>query len=139
MSHPREEKVAVVRRRLRRLVIVSGVSWVVAAVVGTMTVVGLADYVIRFEDRGLRVICSLLVLGALGWTGYRYLYLGMSVRLRHAYLAGRVQRRFPGLEDRLVSSVEFLGQSEDDPTAGSPPLRRAVVAQTTADAARIAF
>ncbi|MHC4180599.1 MAG: hypothetical protein ACYSWU_24130, partial [Planctomycetota bacterium] len=76
---------------------------------------------------------------AMAWTCYRYLYLPFLARLSEVDLALRLQRRFPALEDRLVSSVEFMKQSEDDPVAGSPALRRAVIAQTTAETERLDF
>jgi len=139
MSHPLEQKIATLRTRVRRLVTLHGLSWVVAAVLGATLLLGLVDYQLRFQDRGIRVICSLLVLGTLGWTCYRYLFLPMTARLRDVDLALRLQRRYPALEDRLVSSVEFLRQSEDDPLAGSPALRRAVVARTTAETERLDF
>ena len=139
MSHPLEEKICVLRARVRRLVAVYGLCWIVAVVLGAVIVLGVADYLIGFQDPGLRVICSLLVLGAFGWTCYRYLYLPLFVRLSEVDLALRLQRRFPALEDRLVSAVEFLKQSEDDPVAGSPALRRAVVAQTAAETERLDF
>jgi hypothetical protein len=63
----------------------------------------------------------------------------MVARLGDVRLALKLERRFPSLEDRLVSSVEFLNQAEDDPTAGSPDLRRAVIAKTTADVEQLDF
>lgn len=139
MSHPLQQRIAALRTRVWFLVALHGVSWIVACVLGTVIVLGLTDYLIRFQDPGLRAICSLLVLGALGWTCYRYLYLPLFVRLSDVDLALRLQRRFPALEDRLVSSVEFMKQSEDDPVAGSAALRRAVISQTTAEAERLDF
>src|SRR5690606_34796360 len=46
--------------------------------------------------------------------------------------AARMQQAFPQLGDRLASAIEFLKQTEEDRTAGSPAMRRAVVAETTA-------
>ena len=43
------------------------------------------------------------------------------------------------MDDRLLSAVEFIAQDEADPTAGSPGLRRTVIAQTTAQTADIDF
>jgi hypothetical protein len=97
------------------------------------------DYVFRFQDRGLRMMVSLALLGALGWACYRFFYQPAVVRFRDADLAVKLQRRFPGLDDRLLSAVEFIAQGEDDPTAGSPGLRRSVIAQTTAETADIDF
>jgi len=139
MPHPLENKIHALRARVRRLVVLHGICWVVAAVLATVMVLGSADYLIRFQDRGIRVICSLLVLGALGWTCYRFVHLPLIFRLRDVDLAARVQRRFPDLDDRLVSSVEFLQQSEDEPLAGSAALRRAVIVETTAETERLDF
>jgi len=139
MSHPIEQRIRVLRARVRRLVAVYGLSWVVAVVVGAVIVLGLADYLIRFQDPGLRVICSMLVVGVLGWTGYRYLCLPLLARLSEVDLALRLERRFPSLADRLVSSVEFLRQPEDDPMAGSAALRRAVISETTSETERLDF
>jgi len=139
MPHPIEEKLAVLRRRVRLLVIVRGLSAILSALLGATILLGLTDYVLRFQDRGLRIMASLALLGALGWAGYRFFYLPAVVRFRNADLAVKLQRRFPGLDDRLLSAVEFIAQAEDDPTAGSPGLRRSVIAQTTAETADIDF
>ena len=139
MPHPLEQRIAGLRTRVRRLVAMHGASWTVTAAVGAAVVLGLTDYLVRFRDPGLRVICSMLLFGLLGWTCYRWLHLPLSFKLRDVDLAARLQRRFPGLKDRLVSSVEFLGQGEEDPIAGSPALRRAVISQTAAETERLDF
>jgi len=54
-------------------------------------------------------------------------------------VAQRIEQRFPQLCDRLSSAVAFLGQSEDQPTAGSADLRRAVVAAAVTDLERWNF
>ena len=128
-----ELKLERVRTRVRLLVALHGLSWIAGAVITAAMVLGLADYLTRSPDRGLRMISSLALLAVVGWTCYRYLYLGLVTRLGDLELASRLQRRFPSLGDGLSSAVEFLVQPEDDPTAGSVALRRAVIAQTTAD------
>ena len=53
----------------------------------------------------------------------------------------RVERRWPGLNDRLSSTIQFLkarGQAEDD-YLGSAALREATVAQTLAEVESIDF
>jgi len=133
MSHPLRHRLAILRTRIRRLVTVYAVSWIVGAVVAAVLVLGLADYLLRFQDRGIRLISSLAVLGVLAWTAYRYLVVGLTTPLSDVELARRVQNRFPKLGDGLASAVEFLGQTEGDPTAGSAALREAVIARTTAE------
>ena len=124
---------------MRRLVGMHGVGLVVACTLGAVLVLAGADYLIRFQDQGIRLICSLLLLAIVVWSCYRYLYQSLGVKLRDVDLALHLQRRFPELDDRLASSVEFLRQDEDDPLAGSASLRRAVVAQTTAETERLDF
>lgn len=139
MSHPLEQKFVALRRHVRRMAAVYGLSVVAAMLLGTLAVLGLIDYLLRFQDLGLRIIASLLVLGVLGWTFYRYLFLTLSVPIDDVVLALRVQRQFPGLKDRLISAVDFLHAIEDDPTAGSASLRGAVVSEATAEAERLDF
>lgn len=133
MSHPLKRKIDGLRVRVRRLVTVYALGWILGASLAAVLVLGLADYLLRFQDRGVRVICFLVLLGVIGWSCYRYLVLGLTARLADVELARRLQRRFPKLGDGLASAVEFLQQSEEDPTAGSIALRRAVIAQTTAE------
>lgn len=139
MVHPLEHKLASLRTRLRRLVTLYGLSWLVAVALGSLVLLGLADYAIRFDDRGLRVLASLAVVGAIGGAAYRFLYLPLHTRLRDVELARQVQRRFPSLGDELASAVEFLRQPEDDPKAGSVALRRAVITRAVAQAESLRF
>jgi len=139
MPHPLQQRLAALRTRVRWLVLAYGFFWAVTAAVAAVVVLGLIDYLIRFQDVGLRVICSLAALGAVGWSIYRFLYLPLVHKLGDAELALRVQRRFPWLGDRLVSAVEFLGQSEDDPLAGSAALRKTVIAEADAQSDQLDF
>ncbi len=140
MTHPLRQQIARVRRQVRLLVWVHGLCLLLAATLGAALVVGLIDYLCHFSlplrrvfaDPGIRVICSLVVAGVFGWVAYRWVLRGARARFADVALASRVEGRFPDLHDRLTSAVEFLGQGEDDAQAGSPELRRAVIAQTTA-------
>jgi hypothetical protein len=139
MPHPLEDKLADLRRRVRLLVVIYGLSAIVGIVLSAAILLGLTDYLLRYQDRGLRIFATLALLGALGWAYYRFFYLLTLVRFRDVDLAIKLQHRYPGLEDRLLSAVEFIAQDEDDQTAGSPVLRRSVIAQTTAETESIDF
>ena len=139
MLHPLESKIAQLRRLARRRLVVYGLSWFVAAGLGAAALLATADYLIRFRDPGVRVILTLTLVAVLVWASYRFLYRAVTVRLSDVDLARRLQRRFPELNDGLASAIEFLKQSEDDPTAGSPELRRAVISRTTADVEPLEF
>jgi len=133
MFHPLQAKIARLRARVRRLAIVYGLGWSLGAGLAVVVALGLADYVLRFQDPGIRVLASLAVLAVLGWTGYRFLYRVATAPLGDVDLARRVQRRFPLLGDDLASAVEFIGQPADDFTAGSVALRQAVIVRAAAE------
>jgi hypothetical protein len=131
--HPLRHHIARLRRQIRRLALVRGLAWLVIGMLGGALVLGFADYLIRFEDRGVRVMATLALLCVIAWTIYRFLWPAISLRMSDVAISRRVERRFPELADRLSSAMDFLDQPEDEPVAGSVELRRAVVLQTTAD------
>lgn len=137
MSHPLERKIAAIRRRVRTLAALHGVGRVTALVVAAILILGAGDYLVRFEDRGLRIMGSLALAGLILWAIHRYLLCGMLTRLDDVDVALRIERRFPQFNDRLASAVQFLRQKEDQPYAGSPALRRAVVFETEQEAEKL--
>ena len=125
------------RGRHWRLAVARGLGWLIVAVVGGVGVLGVVDYWIRFQDPGMRVICTLSLVLLVGWVFYRFFCRQIfnkqwRKRLSDLSLAQDVERTFPQLGDSLASSIEFMHQPADDPRAGSAALRRAVVADTTA-------
>jgi hypothetical protein len=131
MAHPLEQKIAEVRRHARRLLVLHALGWTIGLLTLAVLVLGLADYLIRFQDHGIRLMGSLAVVLTLVWAGYRYWLFDVGRRLGDVEVAQRIERRFPFLTDRLASTVQFLAQSEADRQAGSAALRRAVILQTT--------
>jgi hypothetical protein len=139
MSHPLKQRIDRLRSRVRLLLALYGLSWIVGGSLLAAMVLGVADYLVRYQDPGIRLISSLACLAIIVWTGYRFLYRPLAKRLGDVELAQRLERRFPALADSLASAVEFLDQSEDDPLAGSLTLRRAVIVKTTADTESLDF
>lgn len=139
MAHPLQAKVAEVRQRARRLTALYALGWTVCLTVAVVLALGLADYWIRFQDPGIRLICSLTALVAFLWACYRYWYVGFGPSLSDVQLARRIERRFPSLSDRLTSAIEFLKQPEVDVQAGSVALRRVVIHQAAAAAESLDF
>lgn len=137
MRHPLQDQIAALGRRARRLMLLHGLSsalfWVLLAA-GTA---GVADYFLRPHDRGLRVVVSLAVLAVFTWSCWRFVWPPWAHRLQLLDVALRIESQFPQLRDRLSSTLVFLDQAPDDPTAGSAELRRAVVTQTAADVERL--
>ena len=132
MSHPLQQRVVQVRERWNRRAAVELVCWLLVAALLGLLVAGLVDFMVRPVDRGLRVLLSLALIGGVGAMAYKLIRWWRSQQWSDLSAAQHLQQAFPQLGDRLASALEFLGQEEDDPTAGSAPMRRAVVADATA-------
>jgi hypothetical protein len=132
MSHLLQRKVAAARRQVRLLLVGYGLSWVVSIVLAGLLILAGTDYLLRFEDRGVRLIWSLAALGLGLWVVARYLVPAFRQRLDDVVVAQRIESYFAGTSDQLSSAIEFLNQRADDPLSGSATLRRAAVAQTEA-------
>ena len=139
MRHPVQEKVRSIQRRAWRLrAVCAGGLWLCGAV-GAVFLAALADYCLRLDDTGVRLLSSFAVLAVCGWCLWRFVAPVFMRRLSELEVAQRIEQRFPQLCDRLSSAVAFLGQAEEQPAAGSPDLRRAVVATAVADLDRWDF
>ena len=95
MAHPLEIKVAQVRRRVRRLLVIHGASRALAIVVPAFFVLGGIDYLLRFDDHGVRVIWSLSAAAIAAWPGRdrpadRGAFRGLR---RSAFQRDRISRR----------------------------------------------
>jgi len=136
MPHPLELKLARLRRRARQLVALKAGARTMAYVLGTAVLLSLLDALFHFQDRGVRAIFSLLLLTAAA-VGVRSVVQALrSSRYRDVQMAHRVEQVFPRLRGHLASAIEFVHESESDPLAGSPELRRAVIRGATAELER---
>jgi hypothetical protein len=127
--HALAQKIAWLQRRLLWRRRAAGVCAIAATTIAAALALGAVDYVVRFADPGLRIMASLTLVAAIAWAVYRWWYLPSRRKLAPLAVARRIEQRFPQLRDSLASAVEFLMQSEDEPTSGSPQLRRRVVGE----------
>jgi hypothetical protein len=126
--HPLSQTIRSLQHRLIWLRRAVAACWIVAVAIAAALVLGLIDYTLRYNDAGLRIMATTALCAAIVWAAYRWWYLPRQERLHSIAVARRVESHFPQLYDSLASAVEFLGQSEDDQTAGSAQLRRLVIA-----------
>jgi hypothetical protein len=131
-THPLKDLLGEVRLWARVVLVVHAVAWVFAIVLAAGLLLCLLDMALRTDDPLVRLLCC-----GLWWVGlvaavYRFLYPAIAVRLSDVQLAQRVQQHWPELGDELTSAVEFIEQAEDDVLAGSPDLRRTVIADAAA-------
>ncbi|MBI2824870.1 MAG: hypothetical protein HYX69_09305 [Planctomycetia bacterium] len=137
MAHPLTQQLERLRRRARGFVIREATARAVLVVVLTAALLALADYLVHIQDRGLRAILTLAALAACAVGVRRVARAIRGSRYRPVQVAQCVERLHPGLRGSLASAIEFLQEREDDPRAGSPDLRRAVVALATAEVERL--
>ncbi len=139
MAHPLQQKIDQLRRRTRRRAVFYGLGLTFATLLGATIAAGCLDFLLQFQDRGLRILISLAVLCAFCWAFRRLAVPALLMRLRDADLALRIERHFPSLKNQLISAVEFLRVPSNDPAAGSALLRQTVVEQVAAEASPLDF
>jgi hypothetical protein len=137
MAHVLQQKMTALRRRVRRLLVIDAAARLAAVALAVALALGTADYLLRFEDRGIRWLSSLALASILGWMFYRFVRPVLQARLSDVELALQLERRLPILRDRLASAMRFLREPEDDVLAGSAVLRRTVIAEATAEIDRL--
>ncbi len=126
--HPLAAKIVDLQRRLVGRERAAALCAILAAIVAAALALGLVDYAFRISDRGVRLMFTATFFAIAAYSIYRWWYVPRRQRqLGQLAVARRVEVQFPQLGDRVASALEFLGQSEDDATAGSAALRRAVV------------
>jgi hypothetical protein len=139
MPHPIEQRVAAVRRSAIRWVHIHGLCWAALVTTGILVGFGLVDSALRLEDVGARWMLSLLAGGAILLAVWKLYLPAWRYRPSLVEVARRIEHYFPTLDQRLSSAMDFLAQDEADPTAGSPGLRRAVVAEADALSTNLEF
>src|SRR3972149_5432314 len=99
--HPLSANIDALHRRFVRHERAVAACRTMAAVVAVACALGLADYFVRFTDRGLRVMISAALAAATGWALYRWWWVPR--RRRPGALAGarRGGAQFPQLRHRL--------------------------------------
>ena len=113
MAHPLQRRLAAVRRKVRFVWIAYGLSAAVSiALIGVLILAG-TDYLLRFEDRGMRWIWSLAAFGLAVGAVVRFVVPALRSRLDDVGMAQRIEGRFSGAADHLSSAIEFLDQPAD--------------------------
>ena len=121
-----QHKLRALRGHLRRLILLAGASRVVLVVAAVLAASLMLDWMVKLETPGRAVLLAaagVLTLYAL----WRFLVVPLRVRLGDEELAIALERRFPELQDRLISTVQFARA----PDTG--PLSQAMVAQLQRD------
>ena len=99
---------------------------------------GLADWLFHL-DAVIRVVLLAGLLVASAYLLYRGVLYPLLVRFRDLDIAMRIEERWPGLNDRLASTIQFLKLDVADDRYGSTAMREATVRQALAETDAIDF
>ncbi len=133
-----ESRIKGLRNSLRRLLALHGLAWLVGVVVPILIVAGLADWQFHL-DFVVRAALLAVVAGMALWLFYRGIIRPLVVRFDDLDIALRIEERWPGLHDRLASTIQFLRLDAGDERLGSPALREATVRQAVEETSKINF
>ncbi len=106
-TRPLRQRLAALRRRLRRTAVVRGVSWLVLFTVVMAAAACLLDIFLALPSLARAALLVGWLAGA-GLIARRHLYRPLAQRCDDLSLALRVEQRFPSLNDALASTVQFL-------------------------------
>jgi hypothetical protein len=126
-------------RRLRLYTLLDGLAVLLPAIVLALLLTLLVDHTLRL-DRDIRagqLFSGLLAIGLIAW---RWLWAPLRVRVGDTDLAVLVERKFPQLESRLISAIEFTGPGAASAHAAhSVALMDTVVGEAGRRAAELRF
>ena len=143
MRSPLHLRIASLRGRARRLLAIHGLSLVVAGLAAFTLFACVADWSIGLaREVRIGLLVAMAALG--GYLALRYVVAPLVVRFRDLDIAMKVEARWPGLNDRLASTIQFLdleraGVGDREDVLGSRALRDATVKQTLAETDAIDF
>jgi hypothetical protein len=135
---PIEARIAALRGQVRRLLALHGFSRLVTGLVAAVVVAGLADWLFHLVPE-VRLVLLLGVIALGTWLVVTRVLKPLIVKFADLDIALRIESRWPGLNDRLASTVQFLRQTRDDDRLGSQALRDATVEQTRLEVEGIDF
>lgn len=139
MNQGLRQRVRHVARQARRLVQLHSCGWFLATVCLAALGLGALDYVVRWEDVGIRFISWALWWYAACWAAYRFLRVAWQFRCSDLYAASRIEQAYPELRHRLSSAVAFAAESAEHESIDSTELRRAVIADVERCSAPLDF
>jgi hypothetical protein len=131
--HPLAKRLAALRRRLRVVATVRGLSWLFAVLALILIAGGALDWWLHLPG----VVRAIFLVGALAGGGIiacRYLIVPLSQRNDDLALALRVENEYPELNDCLASTIQFMQQPGEPDTAASASLRQAAMRQAMIEA-----
>ncbi len=133
-----ESRIGALRGSLRRLLALHGMSWVLGVSLPLFIAAGFADWLFHL-DAIIRAVLLAGVIGTILFLLYSRVLRPLVVRFADLDIAMRIEERWPGLNDRLASTIQFLRLDAGDDRYGSSALRDATVRQAIEETSGIDF
>ncbi len=133
-----ESRIGALRASVRRLLALHGLSWVLGLSLPLLIAAGFADWLFHL-DSVIRLVLLVVVIGTMLFLVYRRVLRPLFVRFADLDIAMRIEERWPGLNDRLASTIQFLHLDASDDRYGSSALREATVRQAIEETSGIDF
>ncbi len=121
------------RGKLRALVTLEGLARILVVLGLLVVLTFLFDWATPLPG-ALRLILTVLCAGILAVTLWRSLLLPLAGRMTDDQVAIAAERRFPDLNDRLISTVQLARLGPDEGFFNSPELVEALIIETEQDA-----
>ncbi len=116
-----------IRRRVKAFAVTYGVGLVASVAAGLLLLTVLLDWTLNLPTPA-RFVLVLLALAAWAYAAAWFIVRPLRSKLSLSDVAGRLENAFPQFDDRLRSTVNFVGS--DNP--GSAPMQQRVAAQADA-------
>ena len=133
-----ESRIANLRRQVRSLVALHGSGWTIGLLIPIVIALGFVDWGIHL-DSNVRLVALLGLFGVATWFIYRYILLPLLIPFADLHIALKIEERWPGLNDRLASTLQFLKLSTDAESQSSASLREATIRQTMEEVESLNF
>lgn len=111
-QHPLQQQLAMLRHRMRFIITLRGIGWLLAVVLFATLTACFLDWIVHLP----RLVRAILLVGTLCGAGYvalSQLILPLARRSDDLSIAIQIEERFPSLNDALASTIEFLDQQEN--------------------------
>ncbi len=124
--------VETLRRRLRHRVMVRAWSWTILVFIAVVFSLGALDYVLRFQERGLRFLATGTLLATTVWCFFRIVKPAMTLCIDRVALARWLEKFQGGAPISLAAACDLVSLPPDDLRWGSPALRSMAIEQAEA-------
>src|SRR5438105_11884951 len=107
--NPLQLRLAALRRRLRLVITFRGTCWLIGFLLLALATACWLDWRLNLPSL-VRAVLLVSVLSGAGYLGLRYLWQPLRARADDLALALHIEKYYPGLNDCLASTVQFLEQ-----------------------------